>query len=218
MQMLTARVTGLAALLLAVTLLVAPVGVSAEAAKNSHLNMEARQTLERLSARLRSLSTLKGDFVQVSEAGGMATGKFYLRKPGRLRFEYDPPTPLVLVADGIMVSVEDKELETVNSYPLDATPLKLILDRDVDLINDANIAYVEQVPGEIRVKAVKDDGVAQGEIIMVFAQSNMELLKWTVRDAQEIETTVILQNVEYGMRLSAQLFVPTDYEFEDLRD
>lgn len=190
--------------------------ISVLAAEQTDAQIEA--DLRRVSDALNAITTMKGDFVQISETGGMATGSFYLRKPGRVRFEYDPPAQILFVADGRLISVEDKEMETVNSYPLSATPLKLLLDDDIDLTREAKIVEVFRQGGQLHVKARADDGLAEGELTMVFSEPDLELRQWVILDAQDVETTVALRNVEYGMKLSASLFRPTDYDFENVRD
>ena len=83
--------------------------------------------VERLKDYLENLDTLTGDFTQIAPSGAISTGKFYLRRPGFLRFEYEPPTPLLIVANGGMVYVRDEALETTDSYPVGRTPLKFLL-------------------------------------------------------------------------------------------
>lgn len=197
---------------------------AADEEDNAHLTPIQRADLERVNQYLNGLTTLKGRFIQVSDGGEgqarQATGNFYIRKPGRMRFEYDAPVPVLFIADGTLVSIEDKELETVNSYPLSATPLKLLLQKETDLIDEAQISRVERREGFLFVTARKDGGIAEGELTMVFemAPDALNLIEWTVVDAQQITTRVILRDVEHGMKLSAALFVATDYDFEDVRD
>ena len=78
---------------------------------------------------LENIDTLNGDFTQIAPSGAISVGKFYLRRPGFLRFEYEPPTPLLLVANGGMVYVRDEALETTDSYPVGKTPLKFLLSK-----------------------------------------------------------------------------------------
>ncbi|MEO1408033.1 MAG: outer-membrane lipoprotein carrier protein LolA, partial [Pseudomonadota bacterium] len=95
-----------------------------------------RALLAEVSAALSAVTTAKGRFVQIAPDGSESTGDFYLRRPGRVRFEYDAPVPLLIVADGATVAVEDKDLETQDRVPLGTTPLGLLLDDDLDLNQD----------------------------------------------------------------------------------
>ncbi len=176
------------------------------AKRNDHLSEQDRADLERISDYLNSIKTLRGEFIQISDSGGVAKGKFWLRKPGRLRFEYDPPVPIVLIADGTVVAVEDKELETVNTYPLSATPLKLILARKIRLAKDADITGVIRREDQIIVTAREDEGVAQGQITMFFKEPELALRQWVIIDAQGVETSVSLLNVVAGERIPNSLF------------
>lgn len=202
--------------------------VAADDVNNSRLSARDREDLERVSRYLNTLPPLKGRFLQISveadpdpsnRRGGRtihAEGTFYLKQPGRLRFEYDPPQHVLFIADGRFVTVEDKELESVNNYPLSDTPLYLLLKGDLNLIEDAQIASVERTPGQLRVTARKDDeDDMSGRLTMVFSYPVLELLQWTVVDARDTRTTVALRKVQKGVKLDPALFRATDYDFED---
>ncbi len=206
---------------LAACLAFTPLGLAAHAddeMQNPHLSAQDLADLDRVSAYLNDLTTLKGSFVQLSSNGGMATGTFYMRKPGRIRFEYDPPVQVLFVSNGTFVSVEDKELETVNSYPLSATPLKLLLDDRINLAEDTTVTDLDREEGRLFVTAEEEDGLAQGRLTMIFSEPDLELRQWVIMDAQGIETTIALRDVVHGVSLDPALFVPTDYDFEDVRD
>lgn len=182
------------------------------------LNQQDLDDLTKVSAYINALGTMKGRFTQYSETSGdvgKVMGNFYMRRPGRLRFEYDPPNPIVLVSDGTLVSVEDKDLETVNSYPLKATPLNLLLKKNVDLVVEAEIVNVLREDGELHVTARADDSVAEGELTMFFSYPEIELRRWLVIDAQNIKTLIVLSDVVKDIKLDPSLFRATDYDFED---
>jgi outer membrane lipoprotein-sorting protein len=190
---------------------------------NSHLTAEQLDDLARVSRYLNALPTLRGRFLQITvepEPEGLggrsseATGVFYMKRPGRLRFEYDPPVPIVFVADGTMVHIEDKKLENVNGYPLKSTPLGLLLRKDVDLAQQAQISAVKRLPGQLHVTARDEDGVAQGELTMIFSYPMLELRQWIAVDTNEVRTSVFLRDVEKNVKLNPALFRPTDYDFE----
>jgi outer membrane lipoprotein-sorting protein len=174
-----------------------------------------RADLARVSAYLNSIETLQGNFLQFASDNSQASGIVYLRKPGRLRFEYAPPSPITVIADGYSVAVEDKELETQDSYPLSATPLSILLDDEVDLAEDAEIVSVERGPGELHITAKGSAEDMEGTIELVFASPQLELRYWTVTDAQGVAVTVTLSDVQTGMKLDPELFVIVDPATEE---
>ena len=170
------------------------------------LSAEDKDDLARISAYLNSITTLTAKFTQVSSNGGYAEGTFYLRKPGRMRFEYSPPVPLLIVADGVSVAVTNSELETQDRYPLGTTPLSILLDDDLDLTSDDHITRVERKPGQIAVTASESDGPAQGEITLVFSDPGLELRHWIVKDAQGQQVVVSISDLKRGVEISAARF------------
>ena len=173
---------------------------------------EGNQTddLERISEYLNGIETLEGRFIQVASNGVQDEGRFYLRRPGRLRFEYDDPNPITIISDGTWVTLTDRKLKTVDRYPLGATPLKLLLKKNVNLQKDANIVTVARDPGSLSVTAREEDGPAQGELTMVFSDPGLELMQWIITDAQGFTTTVALRDIRRDTKISPSLFVVRD--------
>ncbi|MFP3945010.1 MAG: LolA family protein [Alphaproteobacteria bacterium] len=212
-----------AAACFALVALLAALPGTAPAVNNSHLSKRDVQDLRRVSHYLNTLPPLKGRFLQVSEEpsaeGGRtlhAKGTFYLKQPGRMRFEYDPPQQVLFISDGRFVTVEDKEMESVNNYPLSDTPLHLLLKGDLNLVKDARIVAVKRTAGHLQVTARKGGGDdMSGQLTMTFAYPTLELRQWTVVDSRETRTTVTLRKVQKGVRLKPGLFRATDYDFED---
>lgn len=163
------------------------------------------QVVARLENYLEELKTLSGDFTQISPSGGVTTGKFYLRRPGLLRFEYDPPTPLLIVANGGMVYVRDEALETTDSYPVGTTPLKVLLRRKVDLA-DAEVVSVDRGIDNVAVTFASTEDETQGELTVIVSAPEMQLTRWIVRDIKNGITVVALDNVKSGERLANRLF------------
>lgn len=163
------------------------------------------EIVARLESYLADLKTLSGDFTQVSPSGGIATGKIYLRRPGLLRFEYDPPTPLLIVANGGMVYVRDEDLETTDSYPVGTTPLKFLLRRKVDL-TDAKVVSVDRGIDNVAVTFASTENETEGELTVIVSAPDMQLTRWIVRDIQNGITVVALDNVKSGERLANRLF------------
>ncbi len=166
--------------------------------------------LTRISDYLNGIETLEGRFIQVAPNGVQNQGKFYLRRPGRLRFEYDDPNPITIVSDGTWVTLTDRKLKTVDRYPLSATPLKLLLKKNVNLAKDAKIIEIARDLGSLSVTAREDNGSAQGELTLVFAAPRLELMQWIITDAQGFTTTVALLNLRRDTKISPSLFVARD--------
>ncbi len=169
-----------------------------------------RADLDRVSAYLNSIRTLQGEFVQIGPEGQVDQGKFYLAKPGRIRFEYLPPNPTLMVSDGHTVAVANKKLKTVDRYPLSSTPLDLILADKIDLLHNDAIVSVQHEPGSIVVNARTSKNRNQANISMVFSEPELELRQWTVIDDQGLQTTVALRSLEQGVEIPPWLFVLSD--------
>ena len=169
-----------------------------------------RADLDRVSAYLNSIRTLQGDFVQIGPDGQLDQGRFYLEKPGRMRFEYRPPNPVLIVADGRTVAVANRKLKTVDRYPLSATPLDLILADKMDLRHDNSILAVRHEPGLLIIEARTSTNRSKPNLALVIADPVLELRQWTIVDDQGLETTVALRNLEQGVFIDSQLFVFKD--------
>lgn len=164
--------------------------------------------LERVSDYLNSIHSMRGNFLQIDPNGTAEQGAFYIVKPGKMRFEYQPPNPTLVVSDGKTVAVFNKQLNTVDTYPLYATPLNLLLADDVKLQNNQNVIGVARQTGEIIVyaKAGATKQGSGGNITITFADQPLELRQWTIVDAQGLSTTVSLRNVQTGVDLPDKFF------------
>ena len=175
-------------------------------------NAEDREALERVSNYLNAIESAQGRFVQIGPDGTSDEGMFYLRKPGRVRFEYNEPNPNLIVADGSTIAIENSELETTDRYPLTDSPLRLLLSDNVDLANDPRIVSVRREPGALSVTARQEDGLAPGQITIEFADTGagLELRQWEVLDAQGLRTIVAITEMREGVTLSPALFIIED--------
>ena len=166
--------------------------------------------LARISNYLNGISTLEGNFVQVGPDGDLSEGLFYMRRPGRIRFEYQPPNPSLIVADGFWVGVYDTLDNTLDRFPLSETPLDLLLRDRVDLRREGAIQSIERSAGQLRVRAVDPDAPDQGSITMIFNDNPLELNQWIVADGQGLATTVALSDTRRNVQLSPKLFFIED--------
>jgi outer membrane lipoprotein-sorting protein len=162
--------------------------------------------LDKLSAYLNGIHTLKSNFVQLGPQGELAQGEFDLAKPGRLRFFYNPPSPIVIVATGGDIYVKNAQLNTVDRSSLSDTPLELLLNQDLDLRHDPMITGIEQQPGALIVHARAATTRNQSNITLVFSYPAIELRQWMVKDNQGGVTTVALTGLQAGAALPDALF------------
>jgi outer membrane lipoprotein-sorting protein len=162
--------------------------------------------LDKLSAYLNSLHTLKSNFVQLSPEGDLAQGEFDLSRPGKLRFAYNPPSPVLIVATGGDIYVKNSRLNTVDRTSLSDTPLDILLNQDVDLRHNTAVTGVEEQQGTLIVHARANTTRSQSNISLVFAYPAIELRQWMVKDNQGGTTTVALTGVQTGVPLPDALF------------
>ncbi|WP_235720827.1 LolA family protein [Magnetospirillum molischianum] len=195
-----------AALLLALSLALSSGGVAAEP-KAVLLSAEDRADIARAEEYLNAITTLKARFLQTSPNGVSVEGDAYLSRPGRLRLQYDPPSPLLVVADGTFLIVHDRELGSPSYIPLGSTPAGILVQPNLRLTGGAvTVTRVVRLPGVVRISAVETEDSASGEITLVFSDRPFELRQWQVRDAQHQVTTVSLFESRSGLPLDAKLF------------
>jgi outer membrane lipoprotein-sorting protein len=166
-----------------------------------------RPLVDRVSNYLSSLQTLIGDFVQIGPDGGRTVGKFYIQKPGKVRFEYEPPSPIDVIADGSSVVVRDRNLATQDLYPLSQTPLRYLLADQIDLVRDTNVVAVSQDNTFITVTIEeKQLLVGTNRIVLMFGAKDTQLRQWTITDPQGYETTIAVYNLDVSHRPDPSLF------------
>jgi outer membrane lipoprotein-sorting protein len=176
-------------------------------AVSADYSTQEKNDLDRLSATLNAIHTLKAEFFQNDPNGAVEQGEVYIEKPGKMRFEYKPPSTLTVVSDGIDVAVFNKKLNTTDRYPLSTTPLNLLLSDHVNLKGSAYVIGIEHKPGSVVVHARSNDRRVTGNIAIVFSDPGLELKQWTVVDAQGLATTVALHNIQTGVALQPELFL-----------
>ena len=166
-----------------------------------------RAQAAKVSAYLSSLNTLVGNFVQVAPNGTRATGDFYIQKPGKVRFEYDAPSPIAIVADGSSMVVRDRKLATQDVYPLSQTPLRFLLSDRIDLMRDTNLVNVSADEMFISVTIEEKQPLVGTSRLMLMIGAKDNLLKqWTVTDPQGYDTTVAVYNLDTSKKLDPGLF------------
>jgi outer membrane lipoprotein-sorting protein len=167
---------------------------------------DEQDVLNNISRKLDSIPTMNGEFVQFGPDGSKTEGKFYIARPGKVRFQYDPPTPISVTSDGKQVLVHDKKLQTYDLWPLSQTPLKFLLDNNLDLASSSRVRHVLIEPDLIQVSIEDDSKFGGGVLTLIFEPESYELKQWTVTDQQGLNTSVAIFNVETGNRLDGKLF------------
>lgn len=165
-------------------------------------------SLQTISDYLNGIRAAKTDFTQINDDGSLSTGTFYINRPGRMRFEYNPPEKLLVVAGGGEVGVFDgkSNLRRADRYPLVRTPLNLILEKTVNL-GRRNMVVGHSFDGTATVVTAQDpEHPEYGTLQLKFTTNPVELRQWIVTDGQGAKTTVILGKLETGQRFSARLF------------
>ena len=173
----------------------------------SALSPEQRSIIERVNNYLSTMQILSGKFVQVGPDGRRTQGDFYISKPGKVRFEYDDPSPIELIADGQSVVVRDRRLATQDVYPLSQTPLRFLLADHVDLTKDTSLVAVYADDVFITVVVEEKNGVVgTSRLMIMFNAKNMQLKQWTVTDPQGYDTTVEVYNLDTSKRPDPGMF------------
>jgi outer membrane lipoprotein-sorting protein len=167
---------------------------------NLFASFDANQKAQaaKVSSYLSSLQTLVGNFVQVGPDGSKTKGDFYIQKPGKVRFEYDDPSPIAIIADGSSLAVRDRKLATQDIYPLSQTPLRFLLSDRIDLLKDTNVVSVTS--DEVYISVTIEE-----KQLMIGAKDG-QLKQWTVTDPQGYDTTVAVYNLDSSKKVDPSLF------------
>jgi outer membrane lipoprotein-sorting protein len=209
---MTSRRQFLLAMAIAATAAKAPIAAAYAAAPagSARLTEADRADLKRIAEYFNTIRTMQGRFLQVAPDGGAAEGRIYMNRPGRFRFEFDPPVPMLIVSDGAYIIMEDRELKTVERIPLGATPLDLLLRDKVVFDDSVGIAKVERGAAILRVTLFAPDRPKEGSLTIVFGDKPLEFAGWTITDAQGKVTSISLSQVDLNPQISTRLFTYGD--------
>jgi outer membrane lipoprotein-sorting protein len=170
---------------------------------------DARQRglADRVSTYLSNVRQLHGNFVQVAANGDKSEGEFFLQKPGKVRFDYNPPSPIELIADGSSVVVRDRKLATQDLYPLSQTPLRFLLADRIDLLRDTNLVGVYADDVFVTV-VIEERQILAGthKVMLMFGAQDFQLRQWTVTDPQGYDTTVAVYNLDNTKQPDPNMF------------
>ena len=181
-------------------------GAAADAPPAARLGDAERADIARIEAFLNGVSTLSARFLQVTSTGTYSEGTLYLWRPGRMRIEYDPPVPILMIADGRSLVYHDKKLKQVSYLGLESTPAGILLAETVSLSKSVTVTGFERGAGALRLTLVKTADPLEGSLTLVFGDKPLTLKKWVVTDPQGVTTTVSLLGARYGHPLDPELF------------
>ena len=180
----------------------------AAAAEPLKLSPEQETAVNAISDYLNSFKTLQGEFTQISPKGNMSQGVFYIAKPGKMRFEYAPPNPFLIVSDGTWLTIKNVKKEKGDQFPLSQTPLRLVLGNKVDIVKDTSVLDYQDQDGILTVTVEdKKNTLGSGQLTLVFDQTRKVLQQWIVIDGKGRKTTVSLENLQAGIEPDPKLFV-----------
>jgi outer membrane lipoprotein-sorting protein len=178
-----------------------------QARPNSNLEAKQRALVDRVSAYLTRVQVMSGDFAQIGPDGRRSQGQFYVQKPGKIRFDYDSPSRIDIVADGSSVVVRDRKLATQDVYPLSQTPLRFLLADRIDLLKDATVTAVSADDTYVTVLVEEKHAViGTSKLMMMFGAKDFQLKQWIVTDPQGYDTTVALSNLDTAKRPDPDMF------------
>ena len=171
---------------------------------------QAGATAQKIADHFSSVKTMMGEFVQFGPRGEQTGGKFYIDRPGKIRFNYEEPSPMRVIADGKSVVIGNRKLKTWDIYPLSKTPLNLLLGNRIDL--SAKMVRGVKEEADLTTIVLGDKNMfGDSTITMMFDPKTYDLRQWTITDAQGKDTSVMIFNVKTGVQLDAKVFaIPYD--------
>jgi outer membrane lipoprotein-sorting protein len=178
-----------------------------QARPNPNLEPKQRALVDRVSAYLTRVQVMSGDFAQIGPDGRRSQGQFYVQKPGKVRFDYDSPSRIDIIADGSSVVVRDRKLATQDVYPLSQTPLRFLLADRIDLLKDATVTAVSADDTYVTVLVEEKHAVVgTSKLMLMFGAKDFQLKQWIVTDPQGYDTTVALSNLDTAKRPDPDMF------------
>ncbi|GAC1346699.1 MAG: outer membrane lipoprotein carrier protein LolA [Acetobacteraceae bacterium] len=192
---------------------IAPASAQVPAQRSAPLTAQDQADIARIETYLNGVRTLHSRFLQVAPDGRTSEGQAWLQRPGRMRFQYDPPSPFLLVGGHGLLIFHDAQLKQTSNIPLGQTPLGLLLQENLRLSGDITVAGLTRMPGQLQVTLYRTRSPQDGQITLVFADAPLTLRQWVVLDAQRQATRVTLYNVELGSSFDQKLFEFVDPRF-----
>ena len=173
------------------------------------LNNNNEELFLKIENYFKTLNTLEADFIQIAPDGSISEGKFYLDLPGKLRFDYKKPNNLLITCQGFWVIVQDRKIKQTTNVPLNETPLSFFLNKDLNFKQKTINAFITKELGLITLLLKKNE--KEGKLTLKFSENPVRLKKWIITDNFDNETSILMQNVKTGGKLSHLLFFPDDF-------
>lgn len=167
---------------------------------------DQRHDLARIESWLNGLESLSARFVQFAPDGGRASGDLLFERPDKMRLDYDPPSPILIIANGWELIYVDRELEQTSHILTSSTPLGFLLEDEISFSGDVTVDGFAKAAGQIQVTVTRTDEPGEGSITLFFADEPLELRRWAVTDAQGLTTHVVLEDVELDVAIDDDLF------------
>lgn len=184
----------------------------------ARLTAEEKDIVRRMERYLNTITSLKAQFVQLTEDGRYSEGKLFFQRPDKIRFEYAPPVPILIVANYDWVTYWDAELEQASKIPMSSTPLWILAREKISFSDKITVTGVEKDAGVVRIGMIQTDEPDAGHVVMTFSMTPTTLRKWSITDAQGTTINVALFNAEKNIRLDRKLFEFRDPSFGKERD
>lgn len=174
------------------------------------LTPQDREDVARAEQYLNSITTLEAQFLQVAERGAALSGQFYIKRPGKLRFQYDPPARIQIVADGSQVTYYDADSDQISQLPTGLTVAKFLVAPRITLSGDLIVTKVERDAALLQITAVQARAPTEGQVVLTFGDKPLQLRRWTVIDGRNRAISITLTNLKTGGALKDDLFVFND--------
>ena len=169
-----------------------------------------KQDITAIQDYLNGIKTLKAKFDQFAPNGSLSSGELVISRPGHLRFDYDPPSEVLIVADGYWLTMVDSHVRQLSRWPLNDTPLGVLVKKDIDLERDVDILGLDDANGIIRLTVADKKEPGKGTMTLVFTKGPLDLRQWRVTDAQGQVTTVTLNDARQNVAVDPKAFTYTD--------
>ncbi|MBF0268059.1 MAG: outer membrane lipoprotein carrier protein LolA [Alphaproteobacteria bacterium] len=180
-------------------------------AKPASLTESQKAEVSRAETYLNDMRTLKARFLQSAPDGSFAQGTFYLSRPGKLRLEYDPPSPMLIIGTGHLLVYHDTQLKQTSQMPIDSSPAGILVRQKIELTGgDVTVTDFAQKSGLAHITLAQTDDPQAGSITLIFTREPYQLRQWIVRDPQGQFTTITLSDAHPGIAMDQKLFVFND--------
>ena len=176
----------------------------------AQMSTQDRADLARVEGYLNGIRSLRAHFVQTAPDGNVTQGVTLLQRPGKMRFQYDPPSPFLLVANHGILFFHDSQLNQTTNIPLSRTPLGILLSDQTTLSGDVSVTKLVRLPGFLQVTLVRSASPGEGTLTLFFSDNPLMLKQWVVVDQQGKQTRVAFTNMEVGASVDARLFENSD--------